>query len=47
MPIETFKTRIISSFRVHIPEEYQASLNVEVGEIVIVTIETIKQKRKR
>ena len=42
MHAETFKTRVIDSNRITIPEEYVASLKVKKGDIVKVTIERVK-----
>ena len=42
MTTETFKTRVIESNRITIPEEYVSSLKVKKGDIVKVTIETVK-----
>ena len=42
MAIESFKTRVIDSNRITIPEEYVASLKVKKGDIVKVTIETVR-----
>ena len=44
MPTETFKAKIIDSWRVTIPEENRPTLNANIGDIVKVTIETIKTK---
>ena len=42
MPTETFKAKIIDSWRVTIPEENRPTLKAKVGDIVKVTIETVK-----
>jgi bifunctional DNA-binding transcriptional regulator/antitoxin component of YhaV-PrlF toxin-antitoxin module len=42
MATETFKTRIIDSNRITIPEESVELLKVKKGDIVKVTIETVK-----
>ena len=42
MATESFKTRVIDSNRITIPEEYVASLKVKKGDIVKVTIETVR-----
>ena len=42
MASETFKTRVINSNRITIPEEYATTLKLKVGDIVKVTIEKVK-----
>jgi len=42
MATETFKTRVIDSNRITIPEESVELLKVKKGDIVKVTIETVK-----
>ena len=42
MATETFKTRIIDSNRITIPEESVELLKVRKGDIVKVTIETVR-----
>lgn len=43
MSTETFKVRVIGENRITIPEEYVAVLKIKKGDIVKVTIETVKQ----